>query len=379
MKSLSMLLISFSLIAAFASGPFPSPVLAGLNIPSGYGQTSVLSAAPGNYLGGMDYLSNGNLVYFDGAVVRLYSGTPPGTSLYDPPGTVFGSFVKVVQGSTIYFGESTDMKIYQVFPTGGGTYQTTVQNNFDLESFGSELYISYNPSAQPHARVAKITLPGGSLDTIVGDTAGWSGPIAFDASGNMYYCVPNPNFGQPGVDGLYRFSRSQVVGALGSGELRLSDGQYLGDALDGCFDMAYDDQMGRLFVTTGNNFTAQIEVYDTTTGAVSQFATKTSGTFWSTYLRFRPGSKPFSPYNGPDAGVLSVIQNETVYEISPAEGQQPWTQAAPAEASQIEGAQDPAGSNVANRLSFVVVPALLILLLRPRIRTHETTNASPRA
>lgn len=378
MKSLATLLISFPFIAVFSFGPLAFPALAGLNVPSGYQLTGVLSAAPGNYLGGMDYLSNGSLVYFDGAVVRLYSGTPPGVSLYDPPGTVFGSFVKVVQGSTIYFGESTDMKIYQIYPTGGGTYQTTVQNNFDLESFGSELYISYNPSSQPHARVAKITLPGGSLDTIVGDTGGWGGPVAFDASGNMYYCVPNPNFGQPGIGGLYRFSRSQVVGAFGSGELQLSDGQYLDDALDGCFDMAYDDQMGRLFVTTGNDFAAQIQVYDTTTGAVSLFATKTSGAFWSTYLRFRPGSRPFSPYNGPDAGVLSVIQNETVYEISPAEGQQPWTQAASAEAAQIGQIQGPADSNVANRLLLVVVPALLILLLRRRVRTHSTTDA-PRA
>ncbi len=354
---------------------------AGLNIPAGYQLSGVLSPPQGSFLGGIDYLSNGSLIYFDGTAVRKYTGTPPGDLLYDPPGTVFGSFVKVVSGTTIYFGESTDMKIYQIFTGGGGTYQATVQNNFDLENFGTELYISYNPTTYPHARVAKITLPGGTLDTIVGDTGGYCGPLALDASGSLYYCVPNPIFGQSPVTGLYRFSRAQVVSAFGPGELQLSDGQYLGNGLDGCYDMEYDNQLARLFVTTGNNFANQIQIYDTATGAVSLFASKTTGSWWSTYLRFRPGSKPFNPYNGPDAGVLTVVQNDTVYEIAPSQEQQPWTEANLVarplhyEQPQVEVV---AHSKALNRHIMVVMPMLLVFLLRPFIYKKKCSPENPK-
>lgn len=347
---------------------------AGLNVPAGYTVSSVLSVGPSDFLGGMDYLSGGDLIYFDGTEVQRYSGGTS-TPLFNPPGTVFGSLVKVVGSSTIYLGESTNMAIYQVAAGGGGTQVATVNKSYDLENYGGELYVAYNPNSSPppggaDARVARITLPGGSLDTIIGDTDGYSGPLTFDADGNLYYCMPNLSLGQPGVEGLYFFTRTQVTGALGSGELDLSDGDFLGDDLTGCYDMEYDDQVGRIFVTTSSDFTNQVEVYDVGTGNVSSWATKTSGTFWSTYLRFRPGSKPFTANNGPDAGVLSLVQNDTIYEIRPSEGgTPPWSAAPPVEAA-VTGSADPRGSRVVNGLSLLLVPVATLLVgsLRRRRR-----------
>ncbi len=361
------------LILALAPG-----VQAGLSAPPGYGVSSVLSVSPTDFLGGMDYLSSGELLYFDGTELSKSSGGTS-TPLFDPPGFVFGSFLKVVGGSTIYFGESTDMKIYQVASTGGGTEVAEIQYNFDLENYGSELYVSYNastspPPGDPEAAVARLTLPGGALDIILGNTGGHSGPLTFDGAGNMYYCKPNSTFGQPGVDGLYYFTRAQVAGAFGAGELALGDGVDLGDDLTGCYDMEYDNQYGRIFVTAGNDFTDQIEVYDVSSGTVSTFATKTSGTYWSTYLRFRPGSKTFLPNNGLDAGVLSVVQNETVYEIRPSQGGQACAGVPAAEAAE-PGTGSHRRPTVANGFSLLFLPAVTVIFLALRNRRKEGFNS----
>jgi hypothetical protein len=322
----------------------------------------------------MDYLSSGELLYFNGTEVRKYSGGTS-TPLFDPPGFVFGSFIKVVGTNTIYFGESTDMKIYQVSPSGGGTQAAVVQYNFDLENYGSELYVSYNastspPPGDPEAAVSKLTLPGGALDIILGDTGGFSGPVTFDPDGNMYYCVPNPNFGQEGVEGLYFFTRAQVTSAFGAGELTLGDGLDLGDDLTGCYDMEYDSQIGRIFVTTGNDFGNQIEIYNVGSGTVTTFATKTSGSFWSTYLRFRPGSNPFLADNGPNAGVLSVVQNETIYEMRPSEGGQGCAAAPAVEAAEL-GSRTHRCSRVASALTPLFLPAFTVVFLTLRNRRKE--------
>ncbi len=369
MKGLRTCASCLGLLFLFWSVGAPKQVRAGISLPAGYHQGTLLSVPSSAYLGGIDYLSGGDLVYFDGEEVKRLTGSGP-ISLFDPPGTVWGAFVKVVGGDTIYFGESAESKIYSVSPSGGGSEVAQVQFNFDMENFGSELYVAYNassspPPGEPDAAVARLTLPGGTLDVIIGDTDGYSGPLTFDPDGNLYYCDPSPDFGVPGVNGLYFFTREQVTSAFGSGELTLADGEDLGDDLDGCYDMEYDPQVGRIFVSTGNDFDNQIQVYDVGSGTVSPFATKTSGHFWSTYLRFRSGTKAFLPDNGPGAGVLTVVQNGTVYEIRPNEGggSSGWTGTPAAAAAGLDraGYED---SRVANVFLFLLLPVCAGLAAR---------------
>jgi len=305
-----------ALLLAAAHAP---AALAGFEVPPGYEVTELgIPDVPGSpgFIGGLDYLSGGALVYFDGYdVLKFWQGSA--SSLFHPDPAVWGSFVKVDDADRIYFGESMMGEIYEIDPAGGTAVIAAVPGNFDLEFSGLGAFISHNPGWDPENQVSIVDLEEATLDLIL-QTDGWSGPLAFDADDGLYYCRPGDIFGEPGAE-LYAFGPAQVASAIGPDVLALADGELVTDELTGCYDMTYAPDAGgeSLFVTSGSLFTNQVEKVDLSTGEIIPFVIDPEGVGWSTYVRFRPGSKPFVPDGGRDAGVLTVNQGESIFEIRP--------------------------------------------------------------
>ena len=305
-----------ALLVALAHG---APAMAGFEVPAGYVATEIgIPDVPGSpgFIGGLDRLSGGALVYFDGYdVLKFWQAAA--TSLFHPDPAVWGSFVKVDESDRIYFGESMLGEIYEIDPAGGAAAIGAVPGNYDLEFGALGAFISHNPVWDPENQVSLIDLEDASLDQIL-QTDGWSGPLAFDADGSLYYCRPTDLFGEVGAE-LYVFGPAQVAGAIGPDVLTLADGELMTDDLSGCYDMAYAPNAGgeSLFVTSGSLFDNQVEKVDLATGEIIPFVTDSEGTGWSTYVRFQPGVNPFVADGGPYAGALTVNQGESIIEIRP--------------------------------------------------------------
>ncbi len=305
-----------ALLVALAHG---APAMAGFEVPDGYVATEIgIPDVPGSpgFVGGLDRLSCGALVYFDGYdVLKFWQGAA--ASLFHPDPAVWGSFVKADESDQIYFGESMLGEIYEIDPEGGAAAIGAVPGNYDLEFGPLGTFVSHNPVWDPENQVSLIDLEDASLDQIL-QTDGWSGPLVFDTEGVLYYCRPTDLFGEVGAE-LYAFDTAQVAGAIGPDVLALADGELVTDELTGCYDMAYAPNAGAesLFVTSGSLFTNQVEKVDLATGEIAPFVIDSEGTGWSTYVRFHPGVNPFVPDGGRNAGALTVNQVESIIEIRP--------------------------------------------------------------
>jgi hypothetical protein len=235
-KAIAGLLAGLYACGAFAQSFTPN---------AGVTSTELFSTDPGFTISGLGADSSGNVFYiesgnFGGSFdTRLFEATAASnytTSnlLYSYGGPTSGSFVRVI-GSTVYFGENSGGTILSVSAGGGTpTVTGTVQGNYDLAFQGSNAFLSANPTFSDN-QVFKLDLSTGATAAVLDTGGDFSGGIAFDAAGNLYYGATA--FGSlPG--GIYKFTAAQIADALtnhitlsiSDGVLVFDDGnnQYLG-------------------------------------------------------------------------------------------------------------------------------------------------------
>jgi len=260
-------------------------------------------ASPAGTLAGFDFDTSGNLYLFRGnSIVKRAPGGSE-TDLYTFSSDVYGSFLKV-KDSTVYFGESSNGSIKSV-STGGGTVT-------DLGSLGSNYDLAFNSSGQAFivanpgwagTKIYNLDLVNGTTDEIA-DIGGYSGPLAFDTSGNLYYGKGSE---------IISFTGSQVNSALGTGTLGETDWSVFATGLDSIGYFAFDSA-GDLF---SSSYTGAVTETNNL-GSSNPFG---SGTSPST-LRFVPGSGDFETGN-PDGGHLYVNTTDwfagqsTIFEVTP--------------------------------------------------------------
>ena len=188
----------------------------------GYSGAKLFNSTPGFTISGMGADSSGTVYYLesDGASTvstKLYKRTAAGgyasaTQLFNYGSALFGSFV-VVQGGKVYFGESSSNTIRSVNLDGTSPALIgTVVNNYDLAFSGGSAFVSANPDttfANPQSKVSKIDLSTGATQVVLNATPDFSGPVEFDAAGNLIYGVAKSTIG-----GIYRYSAAAVAAAL---------------------------------------------------------------------------------------------------------------------------------------------------------------------
>lgn len=193
-------------------------------------------------LGGLDFTSDGDLVVYDGGELLLIDETGTATLLASFGTETFGSFVVLApSGDAVIVAESTNQGIYEVPLAGGAPEQIdTLSYAFDLifdsegrgfvsapatDSVGNEIFLlDHDPSVETPNRPLVVDIPG------------FSGPVAFDDKGRLYY-------GTVDFDALsqkiVRFSTGQIDTALSGTPASFNDAEVVLSEIDSVFDMVF--------------------------------------------------------------------------------------------------------------------------------------------
>lgn len=192
----------------------------------GYVATKLFDTPANLSISGLGVDAAGNVFYLQGGPsddTRLFEraagdfSTP--IELFSYGSNYFGSFVEVI-GSTVYFGEthgsfSNPLGSISSLAIGGTATQiSAVKGNYDLAFSGTTAFTSAYTTGTSNI-VAALNLLNGQLTPVLDTGGDYSGPIAFDAAGNLLYGTTA--YGPTSPPGVFRFSKALVDQALASG------------------------------------------------------------------------------------------------------------------------------------------------------------------
>jgi len=212
-----------------------SQAMAVLTASSGYSATSYHTHTSSDAIVSYDWSANGDLYYTTSTSSYSYGGTyranSGGVSTIAPgSASSFAGGSTVVSGNYVYFNTSDTSGgqfIHKYGPTNGvaGVTQISSTPNNNLLVSGSSLYITGAIGfGTNHIYYSGLDASGNLVNNPVldfGATSGSSGPLAFDAAGNLYYA---PGFGD---NSIYRWSSTEVANAIAGGSLSVAGHQLL--------------------------------------------------------------------------------------------------------------------------------------------------------
>jgi len=309
MSRLNLIAASAVIASCFVSPLSTAAVTAG----AGWQATAVTAAPAGAFVGGMDFLPNGNLAIFDGAAiveVNPSTGAVVGT-IYTPAGPVFGSFVTVApSGTFLLFGESSNQEITKV-PLDGSpaTLVTGVLFNYDL-IFQSDDVAFLSAATGPFGTtdILRLDIPSGTTDTIA-IVDGPSGPLAFGPNGDLFFGEGTISFPAPsGQQVVRKFTATQVDNAFGVGHLTTADSQVAITGVTLTHDMVIDEE-GDLFISDSfDGFVRQYSQSGVLIGTVGQEAPFNAAT--SLALRGTDVAGRFDAFQPESAGTLAALSTD---------------------------------------------------------------------
>jgi hypothetical protein len=289
--------------------------------PAGFVVSDFQRFEPGLFVGGVAYSPDGFPIVAAGSEVRLYGpGSPRILAAFDPP--LAGSFlVPDPAADAVLFGESIEWKVYSVPLSGAGAMVADdIPFAFDLafDARGRGLVSAATGGAQQILLFDRD--PSSPNPPVVINIPGFSGPIAFDPDGHLYYGTADFS-GDPDRQSLHRFRREQLDLALEKGPLDFADGEVLLTAIDGFFSLRWHE--GKLYSSELGfaSGTGTLRVSDPAAGFDTEvfalFPAK-QGIVSPSYFAFRPGARPFAPGSGAKGGSLLVAFSDfsTVNDIA---------------------------------------------------------------
>jgi hypothetical protein len=323
----------------------PSPAVraqvgAFLEVPPGFEAPNLFnfdpSLPPADQLGGLAYSAAGEPVVYHGGRIVLHAASGSRVlAVFAPP--VFGSFLALApDGRSYFFGESSSGGIYIVPGDGSGP------TDFDHIALNFDLALAPATAPATVRGLAFVSAPGPKRnaihlldgdpaqpnDVVIAGIPGFSGPLAFDPDGNLYYATSAADFSAEGGENGQRFVRftpEQLAAGIGAEAVDFSAGEVLGRETDGYFNLRWLD--GRLY---GSNLgfgltTAAVEVFDPTDDfARSVFAVPHAGEGLAspTFLAARPGEATFEAGSGRRGGSLLVAYSDffsasSIAEVTP--------------------------------------------------------------
>lgn len=269
-----LILVAVSLASAAQAGS--------LSIPAGYACVdTVVNMPAGAYFGGFDILPNGNFVVSDGHTVReITRGGEDVRTLHTYADAVYASFVRYnASNGRVYFGESMNNTIMSVAASGGtASLLATLTGNYDIDFWNGNPYVVAGNS------VYLIDESTGETDLIA--SAGLiSGPLAFDAAGNLVYGTGNPNWPPTLNDqDIYQWTAAQVAGAAGEGSLTDADAAVIASNVDAPSGFAFNSA-GELLFTDSQVAPGVIRVLRGGAGEVFATTQPADAYPWTTTLR----------------------------------------------------------------------------------------------
>jgi hypothetical protein len=313
-SSLARVVVVVSVVVAGSAARLEGQACASGAVPvAGFLACDRLDLAPADIVGGLAFTPAGDLVVYAGGALRLHGAAESRVlRSFDPP--VFGSFVKVAPGrDAVVFGESSAGNIYLVpLDVGGGVVTDNIPFAYDLDfdAQGRGLVSTTLSFGGAQMIVLLDGDPERPPQPVVTGIPGFSGPLAFDPEGNLYYGTADL---MAATQSLYRFRREDLEGAIASGPIDFAAGEEVLSEIGGFSSMLW--HAGTVYFSD-LGFAAGIgSVQAVDTGAnyaVSGLATFPSGEAFvsPTYIAFRPGTFPFFPGAGAEGGALAVVYSD---------------------------------------------------------------------
>ncbi len=243
-KTTTLIIIAAIILSATASWG------AGLLSSATYNCTDLFISLPaGAFLGGFDVLHNGNFVINDGNSLReiTQSGANVQT-LYTYSSPVFGSFVRYNDG-LVYFADTSFGTIRTVDAAGGPANDIAQLDwNYDIDFYADNAFIVAGNTV--------YALDASNNTAPVATAAGYSGPVALDATGNLYYCPSN----YPFATNIYVWGSTKVQSAIGGDVLGIADAD-AAIAVNGAAGLAFDN-LGRLLFSDNSGGQAKLQRWD---------------------------------------------------------------------------------------------------------------------
>ncbi len=291
-------------------------VSAAVDVPDGFAVTSFSVAPAGALVGALDRLPNGRLALFDGvelAEIDPLTGSKV-HSLHTPASTVFASFVRTdPTGTYALFGETSNHEIWRVPLAGGAaTLVATIPYNYAcwFRAPGRAV-IAHGDASFQSTRIVELDVATGATD-VIADVPGPSGPVAFDADGNLYYGTNDPSFpAPPHQQTVLRFAADAVLSALGPGSLTDTQATVFATGFTAISSFAFDGE-GDLLV--GDSIDGVVTEFGPDGAPKGALAVESHGSFPSVGpLAFVPGNATdaqFAPFQSEDAGALYALSTD---------------------------------------------------------------------
>lgn len=233
-----------------------SSATAALTFGAGYGGTAWHTAAGGDGIISFDWGSDNALYYmtstpsFSAGGVYRHDGVNT-TTIMAGNSSLFAGASLVSIGGSIYFNDSTFSNVQRVhqYAIGSGSTTTSILTNYSLGTNGSDLFIAGGEFSGTRLTWHPDGPSGATID--LGSVAGASGPLTFDASGNLYYA---PGYGDLKI---YSWTASEVASAMSGGTPLSATGNVWVDytsafsTAGGATSMAIDES-GNVIVTITN-------------------------------------------------------------------------------------------------------------------------------
>lgn len=221
-----------------------------------------ISGLPPGYQGDVRFEENRNALglraFAAGPFLELYAGVDDTLVEVDlsgarrvihqfAPGSGAGLIERPSTGLDLFFVESgtTTLRRRHLI-TGQQATGSVPANAFDLAvGPGGHVLVSANPlwpALGAYNGIWLVDFAGGNHREVVA-LQGPSGPLAFDARGNLYYAVQSPTFPTPpGGVRILRFDAARVQATLlGGPALAMQDGAVVLN-VDGAYRLAFDDR-----------------------------------------------------------------------------------------------------------------------------------------
>lgn len=231
-----------------------------------------ISFPSGGFAGGFDVLPNGNYLINDGRSIREISRSgQPDRALYTFESALFSSFVRYnPSNGKVYFGESSNgvISAFTYSDPSDVAYVTTIENNFDMDFRDGQPYVVASNSSWTQSL---IYLVGNSANDLVASCVGPSGPMAFDAAGNLVYIPASYDV----TTQILQWSSAQITGAIGPTSLTGANAAPLA-TIEGSFGSAFNSA-GELMFTNSSIAPAAIQLYSG--GTPTNFATFVGGSY----------------------------------------------------------------------------------------------------
>jgi hypothetical protein len=288
-------------------------------VPRGYAASYTDLSIP-TWFGGFDYLPDGRLIISDSTDVYALEadGTKTVLAHFEQPG-LFGSFVEVPPyGKEVFVGESSVGTISRfmlgsgdVCSIGPGTPSVIAELpfNYDMD-FGPPYDLPYVSAAVPGSDpptngLYALHKSPWRVD-LIAEVRAWSGPLAFDEKGNLFYCTAT-TYPPQEVESVIFFRRDQVEAALWGTVLHESDAQVLVSGIYGLSDMCFVSY-GHLFGVTSSGRIMEVSVEGEKV-TCRGFASVSPDALGATVVRYVPGKRPFGAYYQ-EGGTLTFLESD---------------------------------------------------------------------